>query len=70
MLAVIGDGGGRPPLRVAEGWGDHGHSIDLRGLKGEGVDGLGVVLDAAVGGGDEDLLAAARRLGKPIGENV
>ena len=29
----------------------------------------GVVLDAAVGAGDEDLLAGARRLGQPVGED-
>ena len=29
-----------------------------------------MVLDAAVGAGDEDLLAGARRLGKPIGEDL
>ena len=68
--AVGGDGRRHPGGLVPEGWGDRGDAVDLRGPKGEGVDSRGVVLDAAVGAGDEDLLARAGRLGKPVGEDL
>ena len=55
---------------VTEGRGNRGNAVDLRCPKSKGVDRRGVVLDAAVGAGDEDLLAGARRLGKPIGEDL
>lgn len=64
MRAVGRDGGGGTGGRVAEGRRDQGDAVDLGGLEGEGVDGVGVAGDVAVGGGEEDLLAGVSGLGE------
>ena len=74
MGAVVRDGGsggrGAAGGVRTEGLGDQGDAVEVGGGLDEAVDGVAVVLDVTLVGGDEDLFGGAGRLGEALGEDV